>query len=416
MPPKNRTNAHGLGSSTATLEFSDNSSYWQSPSDPQPSAGSKAEGFPSCRLHPCAGAYMVVLHPDTDTLRKDLDITCEFLRQYTDTPNTFKAYLRETERFLLWSHGHMQKNLSELTKDDLYEFRDFLGAPPSQWTSPRTQRQLKDGTLNAKWRPFNGPLYPTSIDRALVVNTTAFGFFHASGYLAKNPFKIGRPIKSCAVRDQGIPIEKYLTTDEWDVFLEMIENADEEPKSVAAHERLRFLIYLLYYATPRISEVANATMGDFTPTKDGWMLRLVGKGNKAGMVPVHPRLLEALKSYRQHLGLSPLPSFGEEGVPLIENHLRDGPLHLRRLHGIIQEAAESLIQRIDQEDHPGLHYKLHKLSPHWFRHTGLTHLAEAGVNLQYVQAHARHSHIETTAKHYLHLDQAKRHSELLKLK
>ena len=53
---------------------------------------------------------------------------------------------------------------------------------------------------------------------------------------------------------------------------------------------------------------------------------------------------------------------------------------------------------------------LRAASTHWFRHTSLTHQAERGVDLRYLQATARHASIETTQK-YLHREHKKWHDE-----
>ena len=58
---------------------------------------------------------------------------------------------------------------------------------------------------------------------------------------------------------------------------------------------------------------------------------------------------------------------------------------------------------------------LRAASTHWFRHTSLTHQAELGVDLRYLQATARHASIETTQK-YLHQENRQWHSEINKHK
>jgi len=47
--------------------------------------------------------------------------------------------------------------------------------------------------------------------------------------------------------------------------------------------------------------------------------------------------------------------------------------------------------------------KLRRASTHWLRHTAVTHQADAGIELRYLNRSARHAKLETTAI-YLHAD------------
>jgi site-specific recombinase XerD len=43
--------------------------------------------------------------------------------------------------------------------------------------------------------------------------------------------------------------------------------------------------------------------------------------------------------------------------------------------------------------------RLRQATPHWMRHTGVTHAMESGASPRYVQAQARHSSLNVTAKY-----------------
>jgi len=57
--------------------------------------------------------------------------------------------------------------------------------------------------------------------------------------------------------------------------------------------------------------------------------------------------------------------------------------------------------------------KLIQASTHWFRHTGLTHQLDSGIDLRFVNMNARHSKMETTSI-YLHAEDDDWHQEMSK--
>jgi site-specific recombinase XerD len=57
--------------------------------------------------------------------------------------------------------------------------------------------------------------------------------------------------------------------------------------------------------------------------------------------------------------------------------------------------------------------KLRNASTHWLRHTAVTHQADAGIELRYLNKSARHAKMETTSI-YLHADEDEWHSAMEK--
>ena len=47
-------------------------------------------------------------------------------------------------------------------------------------------------------------------------------------------------------------------------------------------------------------------------------------------------------------------------------------------------------------DRPDLANNLKQASPHWLRHTSITHQTDAGIELRYIKRSARHESVETT--------------------
>jgi len=64
-----------------------------------------------------------------------------------------------------------------------------------------------------------------------------------------------------------------------------------------------------------------------------------------------------------------------------------------------------------QADDPYQAEKLRRASTHWFRHTSITHQADAGISLQFLQRNARHTRIDTTGL-YLHAEEKEWHETM----
>ena len=85
----------------------------------------------------------------------------------------------------------------------------------------------------------------------------------------------------------------------------------------SANRRLAFTLRLLYATGLRLSEVVAATLddlvwveypadaGDGDAPVEGWLLRVVGKGEKLREVPVPQAIVDELTGYLESRGLAP---------------------------------------------------------------------------------------------------------------
>lgn len=91
---------------------------------------------------------------------------------------THLAYRKEAERLLLWAAVERRKGLEDLDRDDCSAYLAFLAnpAPASRWCGPRAPRQ------SAGWRPFTGPLSPSSIRHAVRVLAALSAWLTRHGY------------------------------------------------------------------------------------------------------------------------------------------------------------------------------------------------------------------------------------------
>lgn len=142
--------------------------------------------------------------------------------------------------------------------------------------------------------------------------STFYNYLLQEEYLLMNPVALIRQ-KSKFIRKQQVqPKIRRLSELQWQYVIETAKNmADSTPK---LHERTLFIMSALYSMYLRISELAadsrwKPTMNHFYRDSDNnWWFITVGKGNKQRQIAVSNAMLEALKRWRKHLGLSSLPS------------------------------------------------------------------------------------------------------------
>lgn len=149
--------------------------------------------------------------------------------------------------------------------------------------------------------------------------------------------------------------------------------------------RDRAMLELLYAAGLRVSELV-ALKPEGVNLQEGWV-RVLGKGSKERMVPVHARALSALRIYLVER----------------ERHFKDpGPeLFLGRTgRGLSREQFWRILKELGTR--AGLTAAIH---PHLLRHTFATHLLEGGADLRSVQEMLGHADLSTT-QIYTHLDSA----------
>jgi len=347
------------------------------------------------------------LHTTVRQIKADNDLQSiqTWLTEFRDSPQTQRHYRKEAERLLLWSIMERGKPLSGLTREDLALYEDFLADP--------RPRERWCGTIGSRysehWRPFRGPLSPSSRRTALLIINALFSYLVAAGYLAGNPLALMR--KRGGGGDTRRPaIERYLEYPQWQALLDTVEQMPTDTERQRQHhERSRFLLALLYLLGPRVSEIANQAMGSFVEMRGHWWWNVTGKGNKQGRVPVNRDMLEALQTYRRFLGMTPLPLPGDS-QSLVMNLRGTTGITGNMIYRIIKDLVNRAAERLASSD-PYQAEKLRHASTHWFRHTSLTHQADVGIDLYYLQRNARHAKLDTTSL-YLHAEDARWHEAM----
>jgi integrase/recombinase XerD len=136
------------------------------------------------------------------------------------------------------------------------------------------------------------------------------------------------------------------------------------------------LVSMLGLLGLRIFEATSADIEDITESHGHRVLRVIGKGDKPALVPLPPAVGRAIDRTTD----------GRYGGPLLRSrtgHRMDRHCATRRLKALAATA----------------HIDLDRMHPHMLRHTYVTTMLDAGVDLRDVQIAARHADPRTTMRY-----------------
>jgi site-specific recombinase XerD len=366
--------------------------------------------------------------------KEDLYHCLTFLNSYNGSQATFNSYRREVERLLQWSWFIQGKNLPELRRLDVEQYLDFCQQPPLAWIGTKQVARFKNNqgqrSTNPDWRPFvcqvsklesqmgrqadsrHFKLSQKSLQAIFSILSTFFNYLLQEDYGELNPVALIRQkskyLQSHAYKE---PIRR-ISNLQWDFVIETVElNAQKEPTQ---HERSLFIMNCLYAMYLRISELvaderSTPVMGDFRADSDGnWWLQVTGKGNKVRMVTVSDDMLNALKRYRSHLGLSPLPHISEP-TPMISKIKGNGPVtSTRQIRFIVQDCFDQAYQRMREQGLKEDALELRAATVHWLRHTGISEDVKHRPK-EHVRDDAGHASMATTDR-YIDTEMRERHA------
>lgn len=140
--------------------------------------------------------------------------------------------------------------------------------------------------------------------------------------------------------------------------------------------RRRAILETLYATGLRVSELIKLRIADLRDG-EGKLLRVIGKGGKARLVPLGERASGTLYAYVDRAR----PFFDRAHSEWLFPSRSGKPLTRQRLFQIVRDAGQSV--GID-------------ISPHQLRHTFATHLLENDADLRSVQLMLGHADVATT--------------------
>jgi len=366
----------------------------------------------SPELDGSSGANRAIGNRPQITANTDTDAIKVWLARYLDTKTTFDSYRKEAERLLLWSVIELGKPLSSLSHEDFLVYQHFLTnpLPVERWIMAKRKVARDD----PKWRPFAGPLSPTSQRQSIVILNGMFSWLVNAGYLAGNPLSLSRNRQ----RKAKPRVTRFLDEDLWKEVKITIESMPRETNREREHyQRVRWLFSLLYITGLRVSEITQNTMGGFFSRKDKnsesrWWLEITGKGNKTRIVPATNELMLELSRYRREMGLNITPVEGETIPLFLPIGGKQRAMTRSALHLILKQIFNITAKRLQERgpDYIAQAARLEAASAHWMRHTAGSNMSSADMDIRHVRDNLGHESISTT-NNYLHSEDDKRHQD-----
>lgn len=358
-----------------------------------------------------------------DSHYNDIRHTLAFLKCYQGSQGTFNSYRREIERLLQWCQHIKGITLKQMKREHVEQFIRFCQKPPKAWIGlkkvPRFIDNKGERQPNPDWRPFVVALSKTeyrkgkkiekdqfelsqgSIKELFAILSTFFNYLLHEDYVFMNPVALIRQ-KSKFIRQQSQHQIRRLTPLQWEYVIETANVMAKQDTN--KHERTLFIMTALYSMYLRISELAAnkrwlPKMCDFYRDHDGnWWFKTVGKGNKERKIAVSNAMLNALKRYRKHLGLSTLPSAADK-TPLLSKTKGKGPMtSTTYIREIVQGCFDEAMRKLAEDTHFEEAESLNEATVHWLRHTGISEDVKRRPR-EHVRDDAGHSSSATTDKY-----------------
>lgn len=263
--------------------------------------------------------------------------------QYTKrySPNTLEAYTRDLDQFAHFLHKQYEKD--DVTAATHTEIRSWMVEMMQQKITPR------------------------SINRKVSTLKSFFKFMMRDGKVKKNPLsKVQTPKtgKRLPVFVEQTNIDQLLNNV---VFPDGYEGALD-----------RIIIELLYGTGMRRSELLNLKETDIDSYNS--QIKVLGKGNKERLIPIHNQLLTAIKKYieEKHLAITE----GQQGSYLLVTD-KGKKLSAAAVYNTVKK-------------HLSVVTTINKRSPHVLRHTFATHLMNNGADINAVKELLGHSSLAAT--------------------
>ncbi|MDI6872755.1 tyrosine recombinase XerC [Candidatus Solincola sp.] len=276
----------------------------------------------------------------------------------------------EVEGYL--RHLRAERRLSPQTlrayRSDLEFFVDFCQRSGVEDPSRVDHRLLRRYLAHLRTRGYAR----TTIARRTAAVRSFFRYLVRSGSLRSDPSLALSPPR----RERRLP--RVLS-------LREIEEAERRHGLHVYRTSLRdmALVELLYATGMRVSELAGLEVRDLDMRRGE--VKVLGKGRKERVIPVHQAALQLLRAYmeRERPILAANRSDGETvGDPLFLS-VRGGRLSDRGVRRVVERFFRNLEGG-------------KRVSPHTLRHTFATHLLQGGADLRSVQELLGHVDLSTT--------------------
>lgn len=177
---------------------------------------------------------------------------------------------------------------------------------------------------------------------------------------------------------QGRPLPESIPID---TMVALLDGPPRVDRPAALRDRA--ILHLLYAAGLRVSELVGLDLVGLDLS--GAVVRVLGKGRKTRLVPIHARAVDALRAWlgvrRLWLAKSKAPRDGDADAVFLNQ--RGGRLTDRSVRRVLEQEVLRTAA--------GLH-----IHPHRVRHAFATHLLDGGVDIRHIQELLGHASLSTT--------------------
>ncbi|MEG0526852.1 tyrosine recombinase [Amedibacillus sp. YH-ame10] len=260
---------------------------------------------------------------------------------------TIQSYRTDLKEYVQYLKQENISDMNDIEYQHIQNFLDFLGK--DQYDGTSLIRSKRKGS---------------SINHMI----TSIHMFHR--YITMAYPQIMDP--AIHIRSKKTPkhLPVYFNIDDMDRLLNSFGNSDQELFEKA-------ILELLYGCGLRVSECCGLLLNQ-THLEQGF-LRVIGKGDKERMVPMHERCVKALRVYLEVVR----KGWERRRSPYVFINASGNPLTRQYVHTLIKSKLKE--QNLNEQ-----------LSAHSFRHSFASHLLDGGADLRVVQELLGHSDIATT--------------------
>lgn len=246
--------------------------------------------------------------------------------------------------------------------DDLYAFFSFAGLDPANNESYAniSHRAIRVWMSNL----ISQGVSTRSVNRKLSSLRTFFKYLLRQGVIANNPMKRVVSPKTSKRLPEFVPETDMAKLNTEDLFGDDFEGL-----------RNRLIISMFYFTGMRLSELVGLTLQSVDV--QAMTIKVLGKGSKERIIPIHPELKELIKEY-----LNERTEKFSNSVSFFVTS-KGKPVYPKLVYRVVNYYLTLITP-------------LQKRSPHVLRHSFATHLLNKGADLNAIKELLGHSSLLAT--------------------
>lgn len=246
--------------------------------------------------------------------------------------------------------------------DDVRQFVLFCGLDPDTANfSAITHRHIRTWVSHM----ISQGITPRSVNRKLSSLRSFFKFLIREGVVKTNPLSRVVSPKISKRLPEFVP-ESDMNKLEPDVLFD----------SSFEGQRNLLIISLFYMTGMRLSELVGLKTNSISLASDS--VRVIGKGNKERLIPIHPDLKPIINKYNEAR-----KDIDVNKAPVYFLTVKGEPIYSKLVYRIVKHYLSMITP-------------LQKCSPHVLRHTFATHLLNQGADLNAIKELLGHANLSAT--------------------